>query len=76
MSFFKNFMKTEKEKRKDYSIEKIILTTDVGNLTDLKERINKKNIIDKIFIVKGVTYSPLAYAIKVSNFTSVEYFRA
>ena len=74
MSFFKNFMKTEKEKRKDYSIEKIILTTDVGNLTDLKERINKENIIDKIFIVKGVTYSPLAYAIKVSNFTSVEYF--
>ena len=44
-------MKTEKEKRKDYSIEKIILTTDVGNLTDLKERINKENIIDKIFIV-------------------------
>lgn len=74
MNFFKDFIKAEKEERKNYPIEKIILTTNIGNLKDLKERINEKNIIGKILEVEGDCYTPLGYAIKVENLTSVEYF--
>ncbi|MGF1769534.1 ankyrin repeat domain-containing protein [Enterovibrio makurazakiensis] len=75
MGFFSKFLRRELDNRNKFSLEKIILTTTQANLDDLKERVDEKNVNEKIIVDKKIRMecTPLEYAIKVENLESIKY---